>query len=179
VSTPPTMLSLPDLLHDYLAGAGFWAGRAKFDFWYAVTRENYYWIHLRADGRRTLAVSLFIAEAGDVELDLYDLTRAPAHGLRSTIVNTPLINLQRRVPGLPLVAIRLQNGTKHHFTVARQPEALADQWLADALQRLHQSLSPAWHVQHAIWRATDEDALALWPEWAGPEPHGLHEVGLE
>ncbi len=166
-----SLTTLPSLLQEYFTTSGFWAGPADYDFWYAATLEEWFWLHVRRKQGITLAVSFFSAEAdGVVDLDLYNLSRAPVYGLRATIVNTPLMTLSRAEPGLPLVALRLRNGTSQRFTLPRAAQSLADQWLAESLGRLLGSLTETWQLSHTTWLAERAALHALWPVWAGRAP---------
>ncbi|MDQ4075029.1 MAG: hypothetical protein M3220_02145 [Chloroflexota bacterium] len=165
-----TISTLPPLIQEYLTNSGFWAGPADFDFWYAVSHEEHFWLHLRRAGILTLALSIFSLDDGFIELDLYNLSRAPIHGLRATIANTPLMELERYEPSRPLVALRLRNGASRYFTLPQHPTTLADEWLAEALARLHTALNERWHMLHTTWHADRHELLSLWPEWAGPRP---------
>lgn len=149
---------------------GFWAGTADFDFWYAVTAEDTFWLRLRRQQEITLAVSLFFPGEGLTELDLYDLSAAPVTGLRATLLNTPLITLNRFEPPLPVVALQLKDGHSHFFTLPRTPESLADQWLAEVLRKVHAALVPRWHLEQMMIVTTESDLAAFWPAWAGPCP---------
>ncbi|MBA3532290.1 MAG: hypothetical protein H0T73_10255 [Ardenticatenales bacterium] len=168
--TLSTSASLPAPLHDYIHHRNFWANPPEFDFWYAVNVEEWFWIHLRRTRTATFAISFFAADEGSIEVELYDLTHAPVGGLRATIVNTPLMTLQRYEPPLPVVALRLRNGSSQYFTLPRTAESLADQWLADVLQRLREALNSRWHLFHMEWEIERETLRPLWPTWAGPGP---------
>lgn len=163
-ASPPTFLAT------YMASSGFWGDPAEFDFWYALSAEEWYWLHLRRTPSLTLAISFFWPHEGPIEVELFDLTHAPVNGLRATIINTPLATLDRYEPPLPLVALRLRNGWSHHFTLARNPQSLADQWLDDVLGRLRGSLAPRWRVAYVEWAGDAAALRALWPGWAGPAP---------
>ncbi len=167
-----SVATLPPLLQDYLTRHGFWAGAADYDFWYAVHAEEWYWLHVRRLREVTLALSLFVPEEGGVEMDLYNLSRAPVHGLRATIANTALMTLQRDEPGRPLVAMRLRSGASARFTLPRHPTTLPDEWLAEVMERLHGSLNEQWHLLHAAWPVDRYTLATLWPEWAGSGPLG-------
>lgn len=161
---------IPELLQSYLARSGYWAGKADYDFWYAISAEEWYWMHLRRQGTMLLAVTLFASDDTIVDLDIYNLSRAPVHGLRATIVNTPLMTVERFDPPLPQVAIQLRDGRRQHFTLPRQPETLADQWLGEALGKVQQALVPTWQLLHATIEMGPHEMLQLWPVWAGPPP---------
>ena len=165
-----TIPCLPPALQAYVQQSGFWAGAADYDFWYAVSTEGYFWLHLRRRAERVLAVAIFFDTEGPVDLDLYDLSRAGIHGLRATIANTPLMTLRRYEPPLPIVALRLPQGETQVFTLARRAESLSDQWLQDTLHRILAALCPTWQISHAGWEVEPQAARHLWPEWAGPLP---------
>ena len=159
---------LPPPIADYLEQRAFWAGGADFDLWYGTRIEELYWIHVRRKEGRTLALHLFdVDDEGEAELELYDLTRAPVHGLRATLVSPALMTLERFEPALPVVAIRLADGRSHALTLPRVATTLPDLWLSDALARLRAALAPQWRLAAGSAALPRETVHALWPEWAG------------
>lgn len=164
--TPPPTAAIDDYLHQ----RGFWLGAADYDFWYAQSAAERFWLHVRRSGPTILAVALFYEEPGPLEIDLYDLSRAPVHGLRSSIVNTPLMTLDRFEPPLPLIALRLRDGRRAAFTLAHPPSLLADQWLDETLQRLFASLADEWQRGHHTLALSPPFLRELWPAWVGPPP---------
>lgn len=163
-----SMLLLPAPFDGYLAPSGFWAGVAEFDLWYGTRVGEWYWVHLRRKGAQTMALLIFTVEGEEeTEFELFDLSRAPVHGLRATLSSAPLLALKRYEALLPVVAIRHADGQSHALTLPRQPTTLPDLWLNDALQRLRTALAPPWQVAELRLAVPPHMLSALWPSWAG------------